>query len=215
MLPRRCKKCSCYIAPHLDACPRCGKASPRPAIAAKVPKLTREEKTAQRAKLDAKVPVIRAAKIHWIPSAFSLDTQRLMIDELKRRIDKADSARLRNAIRSELRLVKAHLARADVPDGKHAWTTENLNTKIGCICIYISPKKRRYVLADRDDPADLLIEPRKKLRSIGFVRLQRFEKSRHARNIKKVEQEDVVHTKRKKEKKKQRAKKRLLKRKSP
>lgn len=205
MLPRRCKKCSCFIAPHLDACPRCGKSSPKPAAAVK---LSKEEKQAERAKLDTKVPTLSGKKIHWIPSAFSLRTQGDMLTELRRRLDQEESVTLRNTIRSELRLVKKHLARAAIPAGKLGWTTETLHTKHGCITIFISPKSHRYVLAERDTPADLIIHTKKL-----SVRLQRFEKSRHAKALKREKKEDVVHTKRRKEKKVHRAKKRLLKRK--
>lgn len=209
MLPRRCKKCSCYIAPQLSACPRCGKKSPAPVAAVK---LTKEEKRAERKKLDAKVPVLHAKNIHWIPSAFSLRVQGDMLTELRRRIDKEESVRVRNAIRSELRLVKKHLARAEVPKGKHGWTTELLKTKIGTVSVFVSPKGHKYVLAERDDTPDLLIEPRKKVGLTPF-RLQRLEKSKHARAAKKEAQEEKVHKKRHKEKKTHRAKKRLLKRK--
>lgn len=208
MLPRRCKKCSCYIAPHLAACPRCGKASPIPKPV--VPP-TKEEKQAERDKRDAKVPVVHGMKMHWVPSKLSIQSQRAMVEELKRRIAKEESARARNAIRSELRLVRAHLARATVPDGKHAWTTEALYTKVGSFTVYISPKKHRYVLAERDDPADLIIETRKSARKKGvppFLRLQRLEKSGYARALKKAEHDEAVDSKRQKTKKAHRAKKR-------
>lgn len=212
MLPRRCKKCSCYIAPHLDACPRCGKKSAIQVAQAKLPKPTKAEKAADRVKRDAKVPVIQGKNIHWRPSEYSLRVQTHMLEELKRRLANEESARGRNTVRSELRLVKAHLARATAPAGKKVWTTDNVRSKIGTIVVFISPKKHRYVMAERDDPADLIIQSAKKHKGIPFVRLQRFEKSRHARLVKKAEQEDGVHLKRKKEKKTHREKKRQLKR---
>jgi hypothetical protein len=210
MLPRRCKHCRCYVAPQLTRCPRCGKVSPSNVVV----KPTKEEKLAARKKQDAKVPILRAKHMHWIPSVFSLKAHRSKLEELNRLLERADSARGRNAIRSEIRITKAHLARKAVPSGKKAWTTESLYVKHSYVTVYISPKKHRYVLADRDTPADLLIEPTKKNASLGMIRLQRLEKSGHMRTIRKHEQEEAQHSKRKKVKKEHRAKKRLLKRKA-
>jgi hypothetical protein len=206
MFPRRCKKCQCYIAPHLDKCPRCGKASPKPIAAAKQ---TKEEKRIARTKRDAKVPVIHAKNMHWVPSEFSMATNTAMLDELQRRFAKEETAQGRNTVRGEIRSVKAHLARAIVPDGKHAWTSEIFRTKkAGCIYLFISPKKHKYVTAERDGEADLLITPRKKHRDMGLLRLRRFEKSPYARMVKTEAQEDKQHEKRRKVKKEHRAKKR-------
>jgi len=209
MLPRRCKKCRCYIAPHLTRCPRCNAVAP-PVI---VSKQTKEEKSAERAKRDAKVPVIRGQNIHWIPSAFALRASKDMVEELKRRLAKAETPRQRNGIRSELRLVNAKIARATASSDKHAWTTELFRAEQACIHVYISPKRHRYALAERDAPADLLIAPRTKSGLQEFIRLQRFEKSPYARMVKKEQQEQAVHTKRKKAKTVHRAKKRMLKKK--
>lgn len=204
-LPRRCKKCRCYVAPQLKRCPRCGKLAPSLIVM----KPTKEERAEAREKRDAKVPTIQAKNIHWVPSRFALNMHRAMVDELKRRLDKADSARSRNAIRSEMRATKAQLARADVPSDKKAWTTMLFHAKQSSITIFISPKQHRYVLAGRDDPADLLIETRKKHRaSIPYLRLRRFKKSPYARMLKKERQEEAVHRKRKKAKKEHRAHKR-------
>lgn len=207
MFPRRCKSCRCYIAPQLHRCPRCRKIAP--AIAAKP---TAEDKSAARAKRDAKVPVIQSKNIHWVPSRFSLEAHANMAEEIKRRIAKTDSARMRNVLRSELRATKATLARANVPEGKRPWTSEIFHAKQACISIFISPKNHRYVLADKDGPADLVVEyPRKrKYRGMPFIRLQRFEKSVYARMKKVEKQEEQIHKKRKKAKK-DRAKKRKVK----
>ena len=150
--------------------------------------------------------------MHWKPSAYSLTAHQHQLTELKRQLGKAETARARNTLRSEIRLVKAHLDRAHAPDGKKVWTSEYLNTKVGYITIFISPKKHRYVTAGRDDPADLIIESRKKHRGIPFIRLRRFEKSSYAKLVKKAEQEQAVHSKRKKLKSAHRKTKRLQKR---
>jgi hypothetical protein len=206
MLPRRCKKCRCYVAPQLTRCPRCAtRAAPLES-----PKLTREDKQSARAKRDAKVPVVHAKHIHWIPSAFSLRAHEAMIDELNRRLDKADTPRLRNTVRSELRTVRAVLARATVPSGKKPWTTETFHTKQTCVQVFVSPKKHRYVLADRDGPADLIIANRKNRKTMPFSRLQRFEHSRFARMKKLEKHDETVHKKRTKARKEKHATKRAI-----
>jgi hypothetical protein len=211
MLPRRCKKCRCYVAPQLSRCPRCNKLAPP---LKSVTKPTKEEKAEARVKRDAKAPIIQGKNIHWVPSEFTVQAHKAMVNELERRLAKADTPRMRNTIRSEMRAVKATLARVVVPSGKKPWTSEIFHGKQSCISIFISPKNHRYVTASRDGPADLIIESRKKhRRSIPFVRLQRFEKSPYARMAKKEKQEDVVHRKRKKAKKERREKKRKLTRK--
>lgn len=209
-LPRRCKKCRCYVAPQLQRCPRCNKVAPSNVVV----KPTKEEKQEARAKRDAKVPLIHAKNIHWVPSAFALRAHEAMVEELKRRLDKADTARLRNTIRSELRCTKATLARKNVPSGKKAWTSEIFHTKQQCISVFVSPKKHRYVLAERDGPADLIIQNKKNRKTMPFTRLIRFEKSRYARMKKAEKQEETTHKKRHKVKKEQRAKKRAAKAKS-
>lgn len=209
MFPRRCKKCRCYVAPQLHRCPRCNKIAPAIAV---ITKPTKEEKQAERTKRDRKVPIAHAKNIHWIPSAFALSANRSMVDELKRRLDKADTPALRNTIRSELRATKAQLARASVPDGKKAWTSEIFHAKTSCVSVFISPTKKRYVLAGRDDTADLIIVSRKKhARAMPFIRLALFERSPYARMLKKEKQDDATHTKRRKVKKEQRAKRRARK----
>lgn len=207
MLPRRCKSCRCYIAPQLHRCPRCRATAP--AIPTKP---TKEERKEARVKRDAKVPVIHAKNIHWVPSVFSLRAHTNMVEELRRRLDKETSPALRNTIRSEMRATKATLARATVPSGKKAWTSEIFHAKQSCISIFIAPSKHRYVLADKDGAADLLVMSRKKhAKGMPFMRLVRFEKSPYARMMKKEKQEAAVHTKRRKIKKEARAKKRAIK----
>lgn len=197
MLPRRCKKCRCFIAPQLTRCPRCRKLAPPLATSV----VTKEDRVAARAKRDAKVPVIYAKHMHWIPSAFARTAHASLVEELQRRLGSTESLRLRNTIRSELRAAKAVLARTTVPKDKKPWTTEIFHTKQMCVSVFISPKKHRYVLAERDGPADLIIINRKNKKEIPFTRLQRFEHSRFARMKKLEKHEEVVHKKRKKAKK--------------
>lgn len=207
MLPRRCKKCRCYVAPQLVRCPRCRTRAPAVVV---VTKPTKEDKAAARAKRDAKVPTLHAKHIQWVPSAFAIAAHKDMLKELDRRLAKADTPRLRNTIRSELRAVKAFLARTVVKSGKKPWTNEIFHGKQACVSVFVSPKQHRYVLADRDGPADLIIINRKHKRTMPFTRLQRFEKSPFARMVKKEKQDDRVHSKRHKVKREQRAKKRAI-----
>lgn len=209
MLPRRCKKCRCYVAPHLKSCPRCGTLAPDVAS-----KPTKEERAVARAALDTKVPTIQGSNIHWVPSEFSLRIHRDNLKELDKKLDKAETPRARNAIRSEIRATKAHLARKDVPAGKKPWTTERIVARDSFVVVFVSPKSHKYVLAERDGPADLLIVPAKKKHRLTTptLRLQRLEKSVHMRIIKKQQKEEAVHSKRKKSKKAHREKKRLTKR---
>lgn len=209
MLPRRCKKCRCYVAPQLTKCPRCGTASP----SLVVNKPTKEEQEAALATRDAKVPTIDGKKIHWMPSAFALRVHHQNLEESKRLLAKAETARERNAIRSEIRSTKAFLARKTVPSGKRGWTTERVATTHTSVVVFVSPKNHRYVIAERDAPADLIIIPAKKKNRRGgaFGRLQRFEKSPYAKAIKKERKDDAVQTKRRKSKTAHRKKKRLAK----
>lgn len=210
MLPRRCKKCRCYVAPHLKACPRCGTVAPSNVVA----KPTKEEKVAARAALDEKITVIQGSNIHWVPSEFSLRIHQDKLKEFDKLLDKAKTPKARNTIRSEIRATKEHLARKHVPSGKKAWTSDKIATRHAYVTIFISPKGHKYVLAERDGPADLLIVPAKKKhrRATPVLRLQRLEKSVHMKIIKKQQKEEAVHSKRKKSKKAHRAKKRLTKR---
>lgn len=175
-----------------------------------VAKPTKEERAAERAKRDEKLPVVHAKNIHWIPSKFSLSAHRAMVEELKRRLGKADTPRLRNTIRSEMRCNSTTLARAKVPLGKKGWTTEIFYAKHACISVFISAKGHRYVLATRDGPADLIVQNKSRHVKVGlpYCRLLRFEKSPFARMVKKDKQEAAVHSKRTKAKKEKRLKKR-------
>jgi hypothetical protein len=214
-LPRRCKKCQCYVAPQLTRCPRCRKLAP-PALAG-AKKLTKEERKAERIATriarDATVPVLRAKHMEWVPSAFAIQCAEQSIEEVKRRIGKTDSARLRNALRSELRLLKATLARAASVNKKRRWTYETFRGKHWSIFVAIGPKGQRYVTAGDDTPADLIVTGRKLLGR--RARLQLFEKSKYAKLALRERKEDVVHAKRKSAKKKHRAQKRALKRQRP
>lgn len=161
--------------------------------------------------MDAKVSTIHGKTIHWIPSALSIRIHQQKLKELGELLEKGKSAAARNTIRSEIRATKEHLARQTVPSGKKGWTTESVPGRHSFVVVFVSPKEHRYVLAERDRPADLLIIPAKKRhrRGMEVMRLQRFEKSAHAKLIKKHQQETKEHTKRKKSKKAHRAKKRL------
>lgn len=205
MLPRRCKKCRCYVAPQLHRCPRCKKVAPEIA-----PPPTKEDKQAAREQRDAKVPVAHSANIYWKPSALAIEANTKMVAELGRRLAKADTARLRNTIRSELREVKRQLARATPPKGKKVWTTEFVHFKNFCCTVFISPSKKRYVMAERDAPADLIIERPKQRRYRGMrtSRLQLLEKSHYARMKKAETHDETTHKKRTAVKKKARAAKR-------
>jgi hypothetical protein len=178
-----------------------------------VAKPTKEERQEARTVMDAKVTTIHGKKIHWIPSALSIRIHEQKLKELGDLLQKGKTASERNTVRSEIRSTKEHLSRKTVPSGKKGWTTERIATKHAYVVVFISPKHHRYVLAERDHPADLLIIPAKKRSRVGMavMRLQRFEKSPHAKQIKKHDQEDKEHTKRKKIKKAHRAKKRLQK----
>lgn len=206
MFPRRCKSCKCYVAPQLRKCPRCGKVAPE-----LKPKQTKEDKSEARARRDEKVKVILGKTIHWVPSKFCLEAHANMVEELRRQIDKAESARMRNVLRSHLREVRRTLARAEVPEGKRPWTSEIYHTKQRCVSVFISPKGRRYVSAGRDAPADLIIQNPKRRKYVGMpvCRLQLFDKSPVARMKKAEKQEEETHKKRKKAKKEKRAKKRV------
>src|SRR5436190_5814676 len=205
MFPRRCKKCRCYVAPHLTACPRCGKR----AESIVVTKPTKEQKAKEWAQRDAKVPLIQGKQIHWIPSAVSLRMHEAKLIELRKLFDKAKTPRDRNTLRSEIRVTKQHLERKHVPSGKKGWTTELEPGRTGMVVVFVSPK-HRYVLAERDRKCDLRIVPAKKRvrRTTPEVRLEKYESSAHATWLKRQKKADATQVKRKKSKKAHRAKKR-------
>ena len=155
-LPRKCTHCHCYVANWLTHCPRCNKLAPA-IIQSNGGKPTLEEREEERTARDALLPRIHGKKILWKPSAFSIEQQTLMLDEVRQRIEDSDTPELRNALRSELRLIKATLAKATGADAKHRWTYETHPSKHENFFIYISPKGHRYVLSTRDGPADLII----------------------------------------------------------
>ena len=168
-LPRRCSKCKCYIAPQLLKCPQCR--APAPAV--KNAAATKEERAAKIAKEEAKLPVIRRKKVKWKPSTFAIEAHRALEQEIKRKIGKAESARLRNALRSELRVVRATLKRGEQKGS--FWRHEFQYELSGSVPVLISPKGRKYVIAEKDEPATLLMESRK--HGLGMMRLVRFEQS--------------------------------------
>lgn len=170
MLPRRCKKCRCYVAPQLKRCPRCNKVVPSNVVV----KPTKEEKQAARVKLDDKLPTIHAKKMRWRPSDITLKSHHQLVDEVKRKIARADTARARNALRSELRVFQAVVK--PIPHPEKCWTTETRYDHHGSIPVFISPKGRRYVLAEKDEAASLIIINRKRA-PFPRSRLVRFEQS--------------------------------------
>jgi len=205
--PRKCKHCACYIADQLSVCPRCGKKAPPLVTAA--PKLSREERDAERAKLDVSVPVIHGKNMQWVPSALAVAANERNIVRAQQKLYRADTARGRNAARSEIRYSKRVLARTQTVDTKYRWTYEFLHTKHSSVCISISPKGHRYVPASANDKADLIIKYPSRA-AFPFVRLQRFEKSHFARMIRQHAQEDAAHVKHKKAKKERREQKHKL-----
>ena len=198
-LPRRCKHCKCFAAPWLDRCPRCGKSVP---LAVVVVKLTKEEQQAERLKKDEDVPTIHQKNMQWVPSAFSIASHKVLLDEAKRKLDRAETAHERNVIRSEIRIIKSVLNKT--ADAKHKWTTELFHAKQASISIFISPKGQRYVTALGEAKADLIIINRKRAAN-PRSRLQLFEKSPYAKMVKQEKKEAATHTKRKKAKKKKKS----------
>jgi hypothetical protein len=200
MLPRRCKHCRCYIADWLKRCPRCRKLAPSLAV-----KPTKEEKDVARSKRDASVPVIHQKNMQWVPSELARSANRALLHETQRKMSDATTPRMRNTVRSELRLIKSVLAKKAEP--AHRWTYEIFHGRYYSALVYISPKNRRYVLADKDAHADLIVKNRKRT-GFAVTRLQLFEKSPLARMAKKEITDDRVHKKRVKAKKTRRAQKR-------
>lgn len=191
-LPRRCKNCKCFAAPWLKNCPRCDKPVPL-AIIHTVP--TKEEKQAARDKLDEGVPMLHAKNMQWLPSKFALASHTQLLDEAKRKLERAETPSERNAVRAEIRMAKQVLNKT--ADPKYAWTTEIFHAKQASIPIFISPKGRRYVSAPPDAKADLIIK-NKKGAANPISRLELFDHSPYFKMVKAEAKQDAVHTKRKK-----------------
>lgn len=200
MLPRRCKKCACYIAPQLTKCPRCGLTAPALKEAA-----TKEDRAASRLSADEKVPRVGRKKVRWAPSERAVESHAQTIDELKRQIERTDSVRLRNALRSQIRACKAIVEKGAKRKG--AWTYEFFRTKHAAVPVAISPKGNRYVLAPTDAKADLIVQNRRGA-AMPFSRLQRFEKSKYYRHVKDEQKAERVQKKRVVAKKQRRIQKR-------
>lgn len=179
-LPRRCAKCRCYVADWLKFCPRCNAKAP-PVIAAKLPA---EERDEARAKADAKLPVILQKNMRWAPTAIALDSHRGLEREVLRKIHSADTPRHRNALRSELRLIRAVLNKK--VDAKKRWSYEIMYDLEGSVMVFTSPKKRRYVIAERYEPASLIVKNRARA-GTPFTRLVRYEESNSFGRIKREE----------------------------
>lgn len=197
--PRRCQSCKCYIADWLKKCPRCGKTAPAVLAAS-----TKDERDAARAKRDANVPTIHQQNMRWVPSAFAVACSERSLVEIRRKLSDAETPALRNALKSELRLLKQTIAKT--ADGNHRWTHEIFHTKHTAVQVFISPKQHRYVLATDDAKADLIVQNRKSV-GIPITRLQRFEKSKYARMVKDDAKDAIAHKKRthaKQQKRKQR-----------
>lgn len=207
-LPRRCKHCRCYTAPWLKRCPRCNKKVPFDKVAVK---LTKEEKQVERDKKDIGVPVIHQSKMQWVPSRFAIESHQTLVDETKRKLERAEGARNRNALRAEIRAFKTTLARTASP--KRRWTTELFRAKQATIHILISPKGKRYVPAHPDHKVDLIIKNVKKSVS-PISRLQLFDKSPYHKMVKVEKREEKIHAKRTKVKKVRREQKRKHKKQS-
>lgn len=199
--PRRCKHCRCFTAPHLKRCPRCDKVVPSNVVI----KLTKEEKQAERVKLDADVPVIHRKNMQWVPSALSIRCHQQLLDEVRDKLKRADTAHERNVLRSEIRCIKTTLNKT-ASDAKRRWTTELFRAKHASIHVFISPKGKRYVGAESDRPADLIIKNGPKA-STPLSRLQLFEKSPYFKMQQADAKQDKIHKKRKKSKKERRLKK--------
>lgn len=179
-LPRRCSKCRCYVADWLKSCPRCNTKAP-PIIASKLPSEEREE---AQAKADAKLPTIKQSAMLWAPSEFAVAAHRNLEREVLHKIKKADTPRMRNAFRSELRSIRAVLTKK-VPRRKR-WTYQVVYDSQGSVMVFTSPKKRKYVLAERWEPADLIVLNRART---GFptTRLVRYETSNVFGRVKREE----------------------------
>lgn len=206
MLPRRCKKCRCYVAPQLMRCPRCNKSAPSLNGA----KPTKEDKAAERSKRDADLPIIKAIHMQWAPSTVAIASHEQTEKDVRRQLAHATTARMRNSLRSELREIKRVLSKATGLNPKRRWSKEIFHTKHSSVPVFISPKGRRYVLSSTEGPADLLIQPRKKDRGLPMMRLLKFDRSPLARMAKLAKKEEAVHKKRKHAKKLRRAKKRTV-----
>lgn len=201
-LPRRCGQCKCYVADQLKRCPRCNRVVPPRAEAVVA---TKEDREAARAKADAKVPLIHAKNMRWRPSLMAIASHRALMHEVQEKIKRADTPRLRNALRSELRQIKTVLARARSEPKQ--WTTEIFHTKHASVYIFVSPKQHKYVLAGRDDAADLIIQNRRRT-GVPFTRLMRIEKSPLARQMREQAKAEAVEKKRRKAKRDRKQQKR-------
>lgn len=168
-------------------------------------KLTKEEKKLERAQLDADVPVIHQKNMQWVPSQLTIDSHKVLLEEAQRKMAKAETAHERNVFRSEIRCIKLTLNRT--ASAKFRWTTELFHAKTKTISIFISPKGKRYVSADTDAKADLIVKNKKSSGSLTS-RLQLFDKSPYFKMKKADVKLDKVHAKRKKVKKVHRMNKR-------
>jgi hypothetical protein len=176
-------------------------------------KPTKADLIDRRAKEDDGKPHIFAKNMVWRPSKFSLKEHTNKVEELRTLIERAETAKARNAFRSELRLAKAHLARGASSNGKKVWSSETLHTKYHSVPVFIGPTGKRYISAPDDESADLIIINRKKNRGMEFSRLQRFEGSSIQRQVEQYAEDDKKDAKRSKAKKERREKKRKLKKK--
>jgi len=148
-------------------------------------------------KLDDDVPTIHRSKMQWVPSTFSIAQHVILLDEVKRKLERAETAHERNVFRSEIRALKKYIGQTG--EAKYRWTSELFRTKQATIAIYISPKGKRYVSAPDDAKADLIIK-NKKGDARPVSRLQLFERSAYAKMVKADHKEATVHTKRTKAK---------------
>lgn len=198
-LPRRCKKCQCFIAPQLRRCPRCNALAPDVKTAP-----TKEDRAEQRAALDDDVPHIKRKKIRWAPSVRAVERHQQTYADLKRQLARAETPRARNALRSEMRACNAVIVKGATRKG--AWVTEFFRTKRFVIPVFISPKGNRYVSAPSDIKPDLVVQTRRGA-AVPWARLLRFEKSPYQRYAKDEQKAERVQKKRHAAKKQRRAQK--------
>lgn len=145
--------------------------------------------------------------MQWAPSSFATKVAREKLEQLRDALKRTANVRVRNAIRCEIRIAKRTLDRAQ--GGNHRWTFESHHGREGAVTVFISPKRNRYVLAPDDEPADLIIKYKGK-NKLPRARLQRFEKSWHAKTMKDSQKEEKKQTARTKAKRAKRAAKKKL-----
>jgi hydroxylamine reductase (hybrid-cluster protein) len=160
-------------------------------------KSTKENRAETLAKWDSGTPVIHQKNMQWKPSELAIASHHGLLKEVNAKLKDADSARLRNALRSERRLIERVLAKAK---RKKCWRAEVIHTRHTSVQVFVSPKNHRYVLASDDLKADLIVKNRKTA-ALPFTRLLRFEKSQYPKLIAQQKKAAEAATKKQKERK--------------